>query len=225
MIANNETEIALINHDLRNNVGAAISFLQMLTISSPQLKDNEYLKRVLANLDHSVELTRTISENCKVEKDQITGRRPDLSIVSIQQYWGEYAKEAYQNLRTMYDVDITESYKTLDEEKYIAINFEEIDRARENVINNAVKAGATKIEVECEMKESYAVVIVRDNGNGMTQEDIDKIMLSRHGDGIIHGLGTQSLIKALCDHGFYMSLDSEPGKGTAIRVICPYINV
>lgn len=224
-MVNNETDIALINHDLRNNVGAAISFLQMLTISYPQLKDNEYLKRVVANLNHSVELSGTISQNCKVDKSRITGHRSDLNVVSIKQYWAEYTKKAYENLQNMYDVEINVSYKTLEEDKYIAINFGEIDRARENVINNAVKAGATKIFMEGVMKESYAVIIIHDNGEGMTQEDIDKIMLSRHGDGVIHGLGTQSLVKAVCDHGFYMTYSSEPGIGTTIRVICPYINV
>lgn len=224
-MVDNETDIALINHDLRNNVGAAVSFLQLLIMSSPQLKDNEYLKSALANLNHSLELSLAISKNCKVDKKVITGKRTDLSIVPIKEYWQEYAKQAYNNLRTMYGIEITENYKTIDEEKYIAINFEEIDRARENVINNAVKAGATRIDVDCEMRETYAVIIISDNGKGMSQEDIDKIMLSRHGDGIIHGLGTQSLIRALCDHGFYMAYSSEPGKGTSIRVICPYINV
>lgn len=100
-----------------------------------------------------------------------------------------------------------------------------MNSVRENIINNAIKAGATKLDVQYEMKEYCFVITFHDNGSGMTQEDIDKLMLKKHGDGIIHGLGTKSILNTVGEHGFFVTYSSEKGHGTTIRILCPYRNV
>ena len=56
----------------------------------------------------------------------------------------------------------------------------------------------------------------------MTQDELDKIILSLHGDGVINGLGTQSIFKVAEEIGFHISCTSIESEATTVRVIYPY---
>ncbi len=224
-MAVNESDIAFINHNLRNNIGVAISYLQLMTIDSPDLDNNDLFKFALENLNHSIELTETISVKCKANKADLTKHNPELTIVPLKEYLENQAKPWFDKMRKMYDIEIIDTYKMLDEEKYIIVDANANHLARENIINNAVKAGATLLTVSYVMKEAYGEVNFKDNGRGMTQEDIDKILLSIHGDGVVHGLGTKAILNIAKSQGFYITYNSTLGEGTNVRVITPYINV
>jgi hypothetical protein len=55
---------------------------------------------------------------------------------------------------------------------------------RENLFSNTVNAGATITDAHYEMREYCLVVTIIDNGHGMYQGQLDKIILSQHGDGV-----------------------------------------
>lgn len=222
---NNKTNIAFISHDLRNNIGVAISSIQLLMIDTPELQDDESLELAVETLECAVELTREISILCDVNNYDVENTASDFEVFNVKSYWDTYSKKGYEKLRKTYDLEINDKYITSAEDKFGAMNPVAMYSVKENIINNALKAGATKIDVLYEMKENYGVVSFDDNGRGMTQEEIDKIILAQHGDGVIHGVGTKIILTVIKEHGFYTTYSSIEGKGTTIRIIFPYTKV
>lgn len=119
-------------------------------------------------------------------------------------------------------ITIDDTYKTIDDERYLLVNPEILKHFRENIVTNAIKAHATQLDIDHEMKESCIIITYSDNGDGMTAEEVDKVMLTQHGDGVLHGIGTKNILKIAEDHGVSLTYASEPGKGTTIRAVIPY---
>ena len=61
-----------------------------------------------------------------------------------------------------------------------------------------------------------------DNGKGMSQEELDKTILFKHGDGKVHGIGTRSIVEGASKHGYSISYSSIEGQSTTIRTLVPY---
>lgn len=119
-------------------------------------------------------------------------------------------------------MEIKVSYKIREGDYAIRLNLEELKALRHNLISNAHDAGATVINACYEMKEYCLVVTLSDNGQGMDQESLDKIILAQHGDGVVHGVGTRSILNTAKDNGFFVSFSSGEGQGTTYRALCPY---
>lgn len=218
-----ESEISLINHDLKNNVGAAISYLQLLSLDYPELDDNEYIQAVTAVLVRANELSQDIavlshpSENI----DESSG----LIKLNLKEHIFPLVKASYEDIHIMYPqltikLEVIES----EDEKIVWANPKTLPQFRENIINNAIKAGATTLVVRHEMKESCFLMTYEDNGKGMTDEEIDNIMLAQHGDGVINGIGTKNILKIAREHNGHIYYSSEVGKGTTIRGVIPYVS-
>lgn len=220
---NVESNLLFINHDLRNLIGAAISNLQLLTFDAPDFIKNKNLTASVECLNQAIQLSEDMSTNYK---DNVIHEKHNpkynMVIIPIIEHLNNITKPAYKKLNKMYPIEIIDSYILNKEEKFIEVNQTTLARVRENIINNAINAGATKLDIVFEMKEYGIVIIFQDNGNGMTQEELDKLFLKQHGDGIIHGLGSKSIFKTAEEHGIFVSYVSEKGKGTTIRAVCPY---
>ena len=94
--------------------------------------------------------------------------------------------------------------------------------AEENIFSNAFMAHATHIDVHQEMKEMFMVSTYADNGDGMTQDQIDRFMMATFGDGISCGIGSRNIMRCAVNHKSPLTISSEPGKGTTIRIVTPY---
>lgn len=222
---NNKTSIAFISHDLRNNIGVAISSIQLLMINAPELEGNKSLALAVETLKCAVELTHEISVLCNVNNYDVENTVSDFEVFNVKNYWDTYSKKGYEKLRKIYNIEINDKYITSNEDRFGVMNPVAMYSVKENIINNALKAGATKIDAHYAMKENYGVVSFNDNGRGMTQEEMDKIILAQHGDGVIHGVGTKIILSVIKEHGFYSTYSSTEGKGTTIRIIFPYISI
>ena len=157
-------------------------------------------------------------------KDSTEEFKSNTNLVSIRcdEHFVNKAKPAYEKLRNMFPIEINDSYSLIDEEKHIKANQVAISSLRENIISNAIKSGATKIDMHLEMKEYCLVVTYKDNGSGMSQEELDKIYLKQHGDGVIHGIGTKNILDTVSEgDGSYIHYSSEINKGTTIRIVIP----
>lgn len=212
------------NHDMRNYIGAAISYFQLLEIDYPELKGNKNIGYAVESLRQAISLSQDITnqhEDVKEADDSF----PNLLTSPVKELITKYTKPSYKKYKKIYPIEINVSYTFLKEEKFAAINPVTVNRVRENIINNAIKAGATKLDAQYEMKKYCFVITFHDNGSGMTQDDIDKLMLKKHGDGIMHGIGTKSILSTVEEHGFFITYSSTKGHGTTIRILCPYRNV
>ena len=96
-----------------------------------------------------------------------------------------------------------------------------------NLLDNAVKASCEggKIHLSCKRDGVYAVISVRDNGIGITEEDrshifeafymADKSRSRKQGGA---GLGLALCSEIAKKHNAEITLESTPGKGTDVRV-------
>lgn len=216
------SEALVINHDLRNNIGAAISHLQLLILNDPKLEKNKNILFAIENLNQSINISKNHSAKLH-DSPESNSPESNLTTISCQNHLFKNAKPAYEKLKKMYSIKINDSYETIKEEKFVAANQAAISSLRENIINNAINSGATELDVSIEMKEYCLVVTFKDNGEGMTQEEVDKIHMKKHGDGTIHGLGTSSIINTIEEaDGAYINFESKKNEGTRIRIIVPY---
>jgi signal transduction histidine kinase len=101
-----------------------------------------------------------------------------------------------------------------------------------NLLSNAIKftqEGGT-VSVRAEPCETGLAITVRDNGIGMAPEDIPRALqpfvqvdssLSRRHGGTGLGLPLSKLFVDL--HGGTFEMESEPGKGTTVRIVLPTV--
>lgn len=220
----NISDITFINHNLKNFIGAAYCHLQMLGLEHPEFGGDSDINYAIQNLRRATKLSNDIAHNIKINtENKTTACYGNNIIINLNRHLEEKTKPIYEQLKKTTDLTINDTYKILDEDKYISINHALIMRFRENIISNAMKAGATKLDIHHEMKTYCGIATYIDNGKGMTQEELDKIVLSMHGDGVINGLGTQSIFKVAEEIGFHVSYTSVEGEGTTIRIIYPYV--
>jgi len=98
----------------------------------------------------------------------------------------------------------------------------ELTRVIQNIFKNGLEAGATSVKVEFSQKDDQWELTVSDNGAGMDEETA-KLALKggfttkTHGTGL--GLGICRHI--LGAHGATLTIESEPGRGTTLRMVFP----
>lgn len=134
--------------------------------------------------------------------------------------------------------DVVDLYEIIAEEKNIALEFTApapvmilADRARigqvwANLVDNAVKYGATLVQITLAAKDDMAEVRVKDNGMGISAAETDRIWerlfrgdRSRSRQGL--GLGL-TLVKAMVlAHRGTIEVASELGQGTVFTVRLP----
>ncbi|PKI12629.1 sensor histidine kinase [Colwellia sp. 12G3] len=210
--------VLFLNHDVNNHLGIAMGSFELLLLKNPELQQNAYAERVTNGLlrarDLSHELARTYQETEHTNNDFV--------LMAVQEHFLKNSKPAYDKLMEIYDIKINLKVTMIDEPKNAYLNPVELVRLRENIVSNAIAAGATELDVHIEMKETYLVGTFTDNGKGMSQEELDKTILFQHGDGKVHGIGTRSIVEGASKHGYSISYSSVEGKCTTIRTLVPY---
>ena len=94
-----------------------------------------------------------------------------------------------------------------------------------NLMLNALQAMGThngQLNVATQLTESRAVITVRDNGRGMSQDTARRVFqpfYSTRKDGF--GLGLYSCLKIAEEHGWELSVDSQVGKGSSFKIQIP----
>lgn len=99
----------------------------------------------------------------------------------------------------------------------------------ENAILHGIKDKGTEegvIKIKVYKKDSKMVMEVIDNGNGMTQEEIDRIFANdtKSRGSRFSGIGVKNVndrIKLFFGDSYGLYYESEPGKGTTARIVVP----
>ncbi|MCL2180347.1 MAG: sensor histidine kinase [Treponema sp.] len=90
-----------------------------------------------------------------------------------------------------------------------------------DITQNAVEAGACEVELDVEISDKEYRFLVKDNGKGMTEEELKRALDPFVTDGIKHphrkvGLGLPFLIQTAEQSGGGWDVKSEKGKGTTV---------
>ncbi|NQZ22956.1 MAG: HAMP domain-containing histidine kinase [Colwellia sp.] len=216
-----DKNLLFLNHDVNNHLGIALGYFELLIQKNPELQQSSYASLVTKGLlrarDLSHEFAQTYQDSNKLDLSQ-----KDFVLIAVQEHFLKNSKPAYEQLMEIYNIKINLQVTMIDEPKNAYLNPVELVRLRENIVSNAIAAGATELDVHLEMKDTYLVATFTDNGKGMNQEELDKIILFQHGDGKSHGIGSRSIVEGASKHGYSISYSSIEGKSTTIRTLVPY---
>jgi len=114
----------------------------------------------------------------------------------------------------------------------LMIDPQRIKQVIDNLINNAIKYTKTKglIRIETELKDSFFIVSIQDDGTGIPQEDLPYIFdyfyraeKSRNEAYGGIGLGLPICKKIIEGHEGNISVKSSPGKGTTVIFELPIV--
>ena len=217
---NTQEQALLKKHDLKNYMYAAHSYLDLFIHENPQHISNQHIISTKCILNSSYEKANEIH---LLFKDILKTACPDhFESVNIQSMLRDTAPAFYCKLRSIYPIEIVDSYDIIGEPRYSLISTHETMAAEENIFSNAYKAGATRITVHHHMKEEFMVSTYTDNGRGMTQDEIDMFMAARTGDGVSRGIGSRNIMRCAVNHKTPLTITSEKDKGTTIRIVLPY---
>ena len=132
-----------------------------------------------------------------------------------------YTENSWQNSNVSFDAA---------GEVYVNADKELINRLVQNLVENALKYGKKggKVAVTLVQQNGEAVLAVKDEGDGIPQEHIDKIWnrfyqvdSSRNNEKEGAGLGLAIVQQIARIHGGYMTLESEAGMGSIFTLHLP----
>ena len=106
----------------------------------------------------------------------------------------------------------------------VPVDADLIVRAFTNIALNAIEAlhNGGRLEVVTRLEGDNAVVVFRDNGRGIPQENLNRIFdlfFSTKKDGT--GLGLPIALRIVEAHHGHIRVDSTPDVGTAVSVFLP----
>lgn len=214
-------DILTLNHDVNNQLGIAMGNFEIMMLKFPDIKQTHYAERLENGLLRARDLSYELAQNYK-DEDKPELNKNDFVLISVQEHFLNNSQPAYDKIMEIYNIKVTLQVQTIDEPKMAYLNPKELVRLRENIVSNALQAGATELHISLEMKDSYLVATFTDNGKGMNQDELDKIILFQHGDGKVHGIGTRSIVEGANKYGYSINYSSVLGQGTTIRTLVPY---
>lgn len=219
-----EFNLSFTIHDVKNYIGAAISHLQLATVENDDLEGDRNIAASIDALWLGIKSAREIAVNAKPSSSDKSS--VEYILTSVKEHITTNTAPYIESLRNIYPkIEINNAYNAKKEEKYIEVNPKSFNQALGNIIGNAVEAGASVIDIHFVMRAYCLVITIHDNGSGMSSEEIDKIMLSQFGDGLIDGIGTKSILVTAAEHDFPITYTSVEGEGTTIKMLIPYVTV
>jgi PAS domain S-box-containing protein len=207
-----DTFLRTFAHDLISPVTALIGYLDLLqeTTDLPP----ELLQRAVDASEHISEMARSLSQRVR-HRDQVVREPVRLS---------ELAREA---AALVLPGDLHgRLHFSIDDDPTVVVDPMALRRSVANIVENAAKYSDDRIDIRVEATES-AVLTVIDSGRGIHPDDLDRVThdgyrgrLADPDDGG-SGLGLTSARDLIRQQGGAIVVDSEPGRGTTVRVELP----
>lgn len=217
--------IATVSHELKNPLTAIVGHLEILE-SAPELSDRT--RRSLSAIDRGAHrLQRVIDDLLLLSKIGDPANPVIPAPVQLQPIL-----EDLHDLTTVAAerAGVTVMLDMPDEPVTAVGDGEEIDRALSNVISNAVKYSRpdTIVSVSLERRDDEVVVVCRDQGIGVSQEDQKHLFAEffRSADPAARaqagtGLGLAIVARIVERHGGSIDVESQLGVGSTFTLRLP----
>jgi two-component system phosphate regulon sensor histidine kinase PhoR len=220
--------VANVSHDLKTPLTSIQGFSQAMVDGAIQ-DEAGYRQAASIINSESRRMSRLVDELLDLSKLQIglhsLQMRPTDLIALLSQL-----SITMQPQATAAGVDLTLTTQT--QAVWVVADADKLQRAFANVIDNALKytpqGGTVAVEVAQSARDTVGVE-VRDTGRGIPPEDlpsvmdrfyqVDKSRSSQHGKSL--GLGLAIAREIITAHRGELSIESQPGTGTCVRVSLP----
>jgi len=218
--------VANVSHELRTPLSILRGYVEVL-LDEPETSREE-LTRILSIMErHSKRLRRLVDDLLSLAQLESSQATLELSVVRVDELFNNLIRDwkeklATKNLKVI--VDLTPEAFTLHAD---GTRLEEV---LHNLLDNAVKFSREngQIHLQAVRRDSEMVLSVADHGLGIGKEHLPRIFerfyradkaRSRELGGTGLGLAIVKHIAQL--HGGRVEVESEPGRGTTIRVVLP----
>ncbi len=222
--------LANITHELRTPLNAIIGFSDILKsefVPAPgQSNHTNYINDIHSAGTHLLSLINDILDYSKAEAGKLELEVTEVNAVKMIQN----CMRLIQPRAEIAEVRVLDSLPK--EQVIILTDGKKFKQVLLNLLSNAVKFtppnGTVKVSAWLDMRDEMWVFEVRDSGIGIAPKDISRAMapfgqvdnaLSRKFEGT--GLGLPLTKKFVELMGGKFSIDSEPGKGTAVTFCLP----
>ena len=213
---------AVIAHEIRNPLTTVKGYIQLIKPCLVEMGKEHYADIALDEINRANEL---IFDLLNFEKPQVSRKQE----VSLNKFIGEISS-LYEGEGLINNINI--DVQLSPEDPIILGNNKQLKQVLINLIKNAIEAvmmngeeDRKQITLSLKKERSQAIIIIEDNGCGMTSETIKHIFTpfyttKEYGTGI--GLSIcKNIIEA---HNGSFHISSIDGKGTIIQIKLPIYN-
>jgi signal transduction histidine kinase len=224
-IANQEQErlrfVAMVVHDLKNPVLAIELSARMLRKSWNDEQERDLcLDGITEEAKRLRSIIRDLTDDVQVSSGRFAVNKARVDLCKLVRRLIQAQGQAFADHQV-----VVESVETCT----VLGDADRLERVVQNLVSNAVKYSPrdTRVVVRIERKEPFAVLVVCDEGPGISQEDLKVIFQpfgrGRSADRLAEGTGmglyvVKQIIEA---HDGQITVQSTPGQGTTFRIKLP----
>ena len=217
------------SHELKTPL-SSIKLMADSIIQTPDI-DMEYVREFLTDMNNEVDrLNRIVNKLLYITKMDNDAEKLEagMEITSL----GDILLGIEKNLMPIANRDEITLNVSAEQDLYVMANKDMLWQGIYNVVDNAIKYSSEfgTVEVRCVSEEDKAVIYVKDNGMGISQDDIGKIFerfyrvdkaRSRATGGT--GLGLSIALGAIEFHNGTIEVESEPDVGSTFKITLPAV--
>lgn len=216
-----------ITHEFRTPLTLILGPLENMIKSGVKVKD-DYLEIMQRNANRLLKLTNQILDFRKIESKSYKLQLTDVNLKDeIKRIMDSYKIKA-EKLNIHYNF-IAEHKKSI-----MSLDVDYLDKILHNLVSNAFKyvmsEGTITVKTEDfidSQNKDYVKFSVIDNGEGISEENIDKVFQTFYTDRYKSGTGLGlTLVKHLVEgHGGFVDVKSQPFEETIFSFYLPYEEV
>jgi len=214
--------LSIISHDLRGSIGNLKNFTELM---HHKMLDNESMGKMLKQFPPMVDSTHSLLETILQWSDsQQNNNAINIEIIKVEQLV-DLTIEHLNYLANEKTIEVIHSRSELE----ILSDKNMLLTVLRNLLSNAIKFSNThsSIWINYELNDSNLVLTVKDEGMGMTQSEVAKIL---NHENIIKsgtngergtGLGLKLCHSFIKKHKGQLTIESTPQKGTEVKLLIP----
>ena len=211
-------------HDMKTPL-SSISLISK-SLNSNSLGDDEHLKEeylttLMTEAKHLLDLCNKVLAIAKLEQKRLKFETSRVIIQPVFESLAEKYKVESPDRQIDFIIDCSKG-------KYVDTDKDYLIEVLGNLIENSIKYSGdeVRIELSSELKNNYMLISVRDNGHGISKENLKNVFdIFERGNNVTegsgHGIGLNFVYQIVRGQGGNVKIESELNKYTNVILMYP----
>ncbi|RVU41511.1 PAS domain-containing protein [Lujinxingia sediminis] len=214
--------LSVASHELRSPLTPLSGFVHLARQQAEMGKrvDPEVLRRAESQVHRLRRLVDALLDMSRIETGRLRLLKKPTSLRSLLKRIAEPWLNGHEGHRiTLHNAD---------EAIFAVIDPDRIEQVISNLIDNALKHGKKEghVQVRLHTATAHAIISVRDEGEGMSEEEVEQIFERFYSGANARttksmGLGLYISRQIIEEHGGLIEIETAPGSPTEVRVLLP----